>query len=81
MSVTNHAGNDAAAVTSLQLSDDGQEWYAMPYTGEPCDWVLGGESGARTLLVRFGASDGSVSPVISASIVVDTEGPLTAAKS
>jgi len=81
VSVTNHAGNDAAAVTSIQLSDDGQDWYAMPYTGEPCDWVLGGESGAKTLLVRFGASDGSVSPVISSSIVVDTTGPVTVADS
>ena len=81
VSVTNHAGNDAAAVTSVQLSDDGQDWYAMPYTGEPYDWVLAGESGAKTLLVRFGASDGSVSPVISASIVVDTAGPVTAARS
>jgi hypothetical protein len=81
VSVINHASNDAAAVTSLQLSDDGQDWYAVPYTGEPCDWVLGGESGAKTLLVRFGASDGTVSPVISSSIVVDTAGPVTAAQS
>ena len=81
VSVINRASNDAAAVTSVQLSDDGQDWYAMPYTGAPCDWVLGGESGAKTLLVRFGASDGSVSPVISASIVVDTAGPMTAAQS
>lgn len=81
VSVTNHATNDAAAVISVQLSDDGQDWYAMPYTGEPCDWVLGGESGAKTLLVRFGASDGSVSPVTSSSIVVDTAGPVTVADS
>ncbi len=81
VSVANRAGNDAAAVTSVQLSDDGRDWYAMPYTGEPCDWVLGGESGVKTLLVRFGASDGSVSPVVSSSIVVDTTGPVTAAKS
>ena len=81
VSVTNRASNDAAAVTSVQLSDDGQDWYAMPYTGEPCDWVLGGESGVKTLLVRFGASDGTVSPVLSSSIVVDTAGPVTAARS
>jgi hypothetical protein len=81
VSVANHACNDAAAVTSVQLSDDGQDWYAMPYTGQPCDWVLAGESGAKTLLIRFGASDGSVSPVVSSSIVVDTTGPVTAAKS
>jgi hypothetical protein len=80
VSVANRAGNDAAAVTSVQLSDDGQDWYALPYTGGPCSWVLGGESGPKRLLVRFGASDGSVSPVLSAAIVVDTAGPVTAAQ-
>ncbi len=52
----------------------------MPYTGEPCAWVLGGESGRKTLLVRFGADDGSVSPVVRTRITVDTAGPITAAR-
>ena len=81
VSVTNHAANDSSFVTSVQLSEDGQDWYALPYTGEPCDWVLGGESGRKTLLVRFGAADGSVSPVISIGITVDTAGPVTFAGS
>jgi hypothetical protein len=79
VSVANHATNDSAWVTTVQFSDDGVEWYAVPYTGEPCDWVLPGESGHKTLSVRFGASDGSVSPVVSASISVDTAGPTTIA--
>ena len=53
----------------------------MLYTGEPCDWVLGGTSGHKTLLVRFGAQDGSVSPIVKSAIDVDTTGPITAAGS
>jgi hypothetical protein len=82
VSVANHAVNDAAAVTTVQFSeDDGQNWYAEPYTGEPCTWVLGGESGHKTLLVRFAAADGSVSRVVSTGITVDTAGPVTSARS
>ena len=79
--VTNHASNDTAYVTSVQFSDDGQSWYAEPYTGQSCDWVLGGASGHKELFVRFGASDGSVSPVVTATIDVDTAGPVTLARS
>ncbi len=81
VSVTNHAVNDAAAVTTVQFSEDGQDWYAVPYTGQPCAWVLGGESGHKILLVRFAAADGSLSPVVSAGITVDTAGPVTSAGS
>ena len=81
VSVTNRAANDSSYVTSVQFSEDGQDWYAVPYTGEPCDWVLGGESGRKTLLVRFGAADGSLSPIVSAVITVDTAGPVTTAGS
>src|SRR5512145_1460332 len=63
VSVANHATNDASPVTTVQFSDDGMDWYALPYTGEPHDWVLAGEAGHKTLSVRFGAADGSVSPV------------------
>ena len=79
--VTNHAGNDSSHVTTVQFSDDGRSWYAEPYTGQSCDWVLGGESGHKELLVRFGAADGSVSPVVTATIDVDTAGPVTLARS
>ena len=81
VSVANHATNDSSPVTTVQVSDDGMAWYAMPYTGEPCDWVLGGESGHKRLAVRFGAADGSVSPVVTATIGVDTAGPVTLARS
>ena len=81
VSVANHATNDASPVTTVQFSDDGIEWYAMPYTGRPCDWVLGGEAGHKTLAVRFGAADGTVSPVVTAAIDVDTAGPVTVARS
>lgn len=81
VSVANRAANDASPVATVQFSDDGVSWYAMPYTGEPCDWVLGGESGRKTLAVRFGAADGSVSPVVTAAIGVDTAGPVTHARS
>ena len=81
VSVANHATNDSSLVTTVQFSEDGQDWYAVPYTGEPCDWVLGGESGHKTLQVRFGAQDGSVSPVVRTGITVDTAGPVTAAAS
>ena len=43
VSVANHATNDSSHVTTVQLSEDGLDWYAVPYTGEPCDWVLGGD--------------------------------------
>jgi hypothetical protein len=79
--VTNHASNDSSHVTTVQFSDDGQSWYAEPYTGQACDWVLGGESGHKELFVRFGAADGSVSPVVTAAIDVDTAGPVTLARS
>jgi hypothetical protein len=79
--VVNHATNDTSPVTTLQFSDDGQAWYAVAYTGQPADWVLGGESGHKDLLVRFGSADGSVSPVVAASIDVDTAGPVTVARS
>jgi hypothetical protein len=79
--VANHATNDTSPVTSVQFSDDGLEWYALPYTGEPCDWVLGGDTGPKSLAVRFGAADGSVSPVVTATIAVDTSGPVTLARS
>jgi len=78
--VANHAVNDASTVTTVQFSDDGQSWYAAPYTGQPCDWVLAGESGHKDLLVRFGSADGDVSPVVTASITVDTIGPVTVAR-
>ena len=79
--VANHAANDASPVTSVQFSDDGQSWYAVAYTGQPADWVLGGASGHKDLLVRFGSADGGVSPVVTASIDVDTTGPVTVARS
>jgi hypothetical protein len=79
--VVNHASNDASPVTTVQFSDDGQSWYAVAYTGQPTDWVLGGESGHKDLLVRFGSADGDVSPVVTASIDVDTSGPVTVARS
>jgi hypothetical protein len=81
VSVSNHASNDTSHVTTVQFSDDGESWYAEPYTGQPCDWVLGGESGHKRLFVRFGAADGSVSPVVEAAIDVDTAGPVTLARS
>lgn len=81
VSVMNRAANDASPVTTVQFSDDGLDWYAMPYTGAPQDWVLGGDAGHKTLAVRFGAADGSVSPVVTASIDVDTTGPATLARS
>lgn len=77
--VANQASNDAALVTEVEFSDDGLDWYAMDYTGRAQDWVLPGESGAKTLYVRFVAADGSVSPVTTTGITVDTEGPRTAA--
>ncbi len=79
--VANHATNDASPVTTVQFSDDGRSWYAAAYTGQPTDWVLGGESGHKDLLVRFGSADGDVSPVVTASIDVDTAGPVTVARS
>jgi hypothetical protein len=79
VSVANHAENDAAAVTEVQFSDDGTAWYAMPYTGEAEDWVLAGESGPKSLAVRFAAADGSVSPVLRTAVTVDTRGPRTRA--
>jgi hypothetical protein len=81
VSVANHADNDTSPVTTVQFSDDGEDWYLLPYTGEPCTWALGGEAGRRTLTVRFGAADGSVSEVVRASIRVDTTGPVTLARS
>jgi hypothetical protein len=80
VSIANQASNDSSSVTTVQLSDDGREWYAMPYTGQACDWVLGGESGHRTVSVRFGAADGTVSPIVQAAIDVDTVGPTTIAR-
>ena len=77
--VANHAVNDAATVTSVELSDDGVAWYSLPYTGEARDWVLTGSSGLKTLRVRFIAADGAVSPVVQAAITVDPAGPATAA--
>lgn len=81
VSLDNQASNDAAHVTTVQLSDDGLAWYALPYTGEVCAWVLAGEAGHKQLYVRFGAADGSVSPVVTAAIDVDTVGPATVARS
>lgn len=81
VSVTNHASNDTSRVTTVQFSDDGESWYAEPYTGQACDWVLGGASGHKRLLVRFGAADGTVSSVVTAEIDVDTAGPVTQARS
>jgi len=77
--VANQAVNDSAAVTEVQFSDDGVEWLGAPYTGRAQDWVLAGESGARTLYVRFAAADGSFSPVVQTGITVDTQGPRTTA--
>jgi hypothetical protein len=77
--VANHAVNDSAAVTEVQFSDDGVDWLGATYTGQAQDWVLGGESGAKTLYVRFAAADGSFSPVIEACTTVDTQGPRTRA--
>lgn len=79
--VANHASNDVSPVTTVQFSDDGVSWYAEPYTGRACDWVLGGTAGTKELLVRFGAADGGLSPVVTATIRVDTAGPSTLARS
>jgi hypothetical protein len=81
VSVVNRATNDTSPVTTVQFSDDGREWYLLPYTGRPCDWVLAGGEGKRTLAVRFGAADGSVSEVVTPSIRVDIRGPVTLARS
>lgn len=81
VSVANHAVNDTSPVTTVQFSDDGREWYLVPYTGQPCDWVLTGGDGRKTLAVRFGAADGSVSETITPSIRVDTTGPVALARS
>jgi hypothetical protein len=81
VSVANHAANDASSVTTVQFSDDGKAWYVQPYTGRACDWVLAGESGHKELSVRFGAADGSVSPVVTAAIDVDSAGPVTRVRS
>ncbi len=80
VSVSNHAENDASPVTSVQFSDDGREWYVAPYTGQPVDWVLIGGDGRKTLAVRFGAADGSVSEPVTTSVRVDTVGPVTQAR-
>jgi hypothetical protein len=77
--VANRAVNDSAAVTEVQFSDDGVDWLAAPYTGQAQDWVLAGESGAKTLRVRFAAADGSISPILTTGITVDTQGPRTTA--
>jgi hypothetical protein len=79
--VLNHAVNDSSRVSTVQFSDDGRSWYAVPYTGRACGWVLGGGAGHKRLFVRFGAADGSFSPVVAASIDVDTTGPATVARS
>jgi hypothetical protein len=81
VSVANHAENDASPVTTVQFSDDGGEWYVVPYTGQPYDWVLAGGEGRRTVAVRFGAADGSLSEVVTPAIRVDTTGPVTLARS
>lgn len=78
--VANHAVNDASPVTTVQFSDDGSSWYAVPYTGQPCAWVFGGAAGHKALQVRFGSADGQVSPVVTTSIDVDTSGPVTVAR-
>jgi len=78
--VAAQAVNDSAAVTAVELSDDGDLWLAVPYTGRPVDWVLAGGDGPATVLVRFVAADGSVSPVVVAGATVDTRGPWTAAE-
>lgn len=77
--VANQAVNDSAVVTEVQFSDDGVDWLGTPYTGQAQDWVLAGESGAKTLYVRFAAADGSFSPVVETGITVDTQGPRTKA--
>lgn len=77
--VANQAVNDSAVVTEVQFSDDGVDWLSTPYTGRAQDWVLAGESGAKTLYVRFAAADGSFSPVVETGITVDTRGPRTKA--
>ena len=77
--VKNMAVNDSTAVTEVWLSDDGEQWSVAPYTGEPQPWVLAGESGAKTVFVRFAGADGSLSPVVSTGIRVDTEPPRTQA--
>jgi hypothetical protein len=77
--VANSASNDTSTVTEVQFSDDGSEWYGVPYTATPQDWVLYGEAGLKTLYVRFAAADGTVSPTVETKITVDTEGPWTRA--
>lgn len=77
--VKNTALNDSTAVTEVWLSDDGEQWSVAPFTGEPQPWVLAGESGAKTVFVRFAGADGSLSPVVSTGIRVDTEPPRTQA--
>jgi hypothetical protein len=77
--VANQALNDSAVVTEVQFSDDGVDWLGARYTGQAQDWVLAGESGDKTLYVRFAAADGSLSPVVVTHITVDTQGPRTMA--
>lgn len=77
--VVGEAVSDTTAVTGMQFSDDGVYWDAVPYTGAPQPWVLYGESGAKTLYVRFAGADGTLSPVTETHIAVDTVPPRTAA--
>lgn len=73
------AVNDASPVRWVQLSDDGEQWLTVPYTGTAVDWVLPGESGEKQVLVRYQSADGSVSDVVSDGIVADTAPPRTRA--
>jgi len=73
------AANDSTPVTTVEFSDDGEQWSCAPYTGAPLPWVLSGESGPKTLFVRFAAQDGSLSAPLQAAINVDTVPPRTAA--
>ena len=73
------AENDSTAVAGVQFSDDGLQWYEAPYDGAVQPWVLSGESGAKTLFVRFAGQDGSLSSPVQTGIIVDTVPPRTAA--
>ena len=80
VSVANHATNDSIHVTTVQFSDDGRTGTRCRTPASRATGCSAASPATRRWLVRFGAADGSVSPIVKAAIDVDTAGPVDAGR-
>lgn len=75
--VVNSASYDFGEVQQVEVSEDQINWQTYPYTEDVLAFAFSGVDGDKVAFVRFLASDGTYSPLVRVTTVVDTKKPAT----